>query len=107
MQVASLRVLAVQSFEKLGRSCTFADTLHCAHLIAIFHGVQAEVNFRQRLLLLDGANGLVHVLRLVDILRVVLHGRRVCRKPEVVGQERWFAGGRETAVGARGEWRRR
>lgn len=45
---------------------------------AVFHGVQSEVDFRERLLLLDGAHSTVKVLGLVDIvLLVILHGGRL------------------------------
>lgn len=35
--------------------------------------MQGEVDFRQRLLLLDGADGIVKILRLVEAFLVVLH----------------------------------
>jgi hypothetical protein len=53
---------------------TFADALHGAHLRAIFHSMQGKVYLGKRLLLLNRTNGILHVLRLIDILRVVLHG---------------------------------
>lgn len=53
---------------------TFADTLGGVHLCAVFHGVQGEVDFGQRLLLAHGSHGIVNVLRLVDILLVGVHG---------------------------------
>lgn len=57
---------------------TFADTLLRAHLRAILHGMQGKVNLRQGLLLSHGANGIVDILGLVDILLVVFHvGRSV------------------------------
>lgn len=50
---------------------TFANSLHGAHLGAIFHLVDGEVNLRQRLLLLYCANGIVDL----DIARVLRTGR--------------------------------
>lgn len=66
---------------------TFADTLLCAHLCAIFHCVQGEVDFRDGLLLLDCADGIVHVRLLVDLLLVVLHAGQtaLCCLPGAVG----------------------
>jgi hypothetical protein len=62
---------------KLREALTFADALHGADLCAILHGVQGEVDLRRRLLLLDSADGVVHVRLLVDILLVVLHAGRL------------------------------
>jgi hypothetical protein len=39
--------------------------------------MQGEVNLRERLLLTDGANSIVNVLGLVDVLRLVLHVGRI------------------------------
>lgn len=52
---------------------TFANPFQGAHLSAILHGMKGEVNLRQRLLLLDGANGIVNVLGLIERLLIVLH----------------------------------
>lgn len=38
---------------------TFADSLHCAHLATIFHGVEGEVNLRDRLFLADCPEGII------------------------------------------------
>jgi hypothetical protein len=73
------RELARNCYVKLpdrGGKYTFADALRGVHLRAIFHGVQGKVNLGQRLLLLDCADGILHVLALIDILGVVLHGGR-------------------------------
>jgi hypothetical protein len=64
--------LYMESCGELWRRHTFADTLQSAHLCAIFHGMQREVDFRERLLVLNGAHGPVEVI-LVDILLIVLH----------------------------------
>lgn len=45
-----------------GNSRTFADTLLGVYLSAILHCVNCKVNFGQRPLLLDGANGIVDLL---------------------------------------------
>jgi len=54
----------------------FAHTFLGAHLVSILHSMQGEVNLGERLLLTDGANSIVNVLGLVDVLRLVLHGGR-------------------------------
>lgn len=72
MLVACLHIMLRKAAE-LGGNYTFADALHGAHLRAILHGMQSEVNLGKRLLLLDCTNRIVHILRLVDVLRVVLH----------------------------------
>ena len=89
--------------ERLDGECTFADALHCAHLRAILHGVQGEVNLRKRLLLLDCANSIVQVLRLVDILRVVLHGGRSMQAAGSCGRARLLVeGGSAVSADQRG-----
>lgn len=55
---------------------TFADALQSAHLGAIFHGMQGEVDFGEGLLLLDGADGIVEVFGLIEALLVAIHGGR-------------------------------
>lgn len=47
--------------------------------------MQGEVNLRERLLLADGANSIVNVLGLVDVLRLVLHVGRF--EQQAVGSE--------------------
>jgi hypothetical protein len=75
----------LQSTAKLYEALTFADALHGADLRVVLHGVQGKVDFRRRLLLLDGANGVVHVRLLVDILLVVLHAGRLSWRSRAVG----------------------
>lgn len=65
--------IAARCWRTGGGECTFAYALERAHLRAVLHGVQGEVDFRQRLLLLHGVDSLVHVLGLVILVRVV-HG---------------------------------
>lgn len=50
------------ALRRKGNLGTFADTLHGAHLGAILHGVNGEVDLGQWPLVLDGANGIVNLL---------------------------------------------
>jgi len=73
----------------LRRVYTFANSLHGAHLGAIFHSMQAEVDFGERLLFLDGANSIVKVFGLINVwwrvFHVVWRGAEVWRR--IVGVE--------------------
>jgi hypothetical protein len=40
---------------------TFANSLHCAHLASVFHGMQTEVDFWDRLLLLESSQSIVYL----------------------------------------------
>jgi hypothetical protein len=89
-----------------GRQCTFADALHGAHLRAVLHGVQGEVDLGKRLLHLNSLDGLVHVVR-IDILWVVLHAGGCLEELLAVACEGGgggggSAGGRERARGGGG-----
>lgn len=78
---------------------TFADSLHGAHLGAIFHGVEGEVNLGERLLLLEGADGIFEVLGLVNFAwLLVLHGGQMFMA-SLGGASR-----RMGEEGTRGEW---
>lgn len=39
----------------------FADSLHCADLRAVFHGMKSEVDLRDGLLMVDGAQSIVNL----------------------------------------------
>ena len=53
---------------------TFTHPLLCAHLGAVFHGMQGEVDLGHLPLVLHGANSIVDVSTLVDRLAVHLGG---------------------------------
>lgn len=65
---------------------TFADSLHGADLGPVFHSVDGEVDLGKRLLLLDGADGIVDLLGAAilvggerrDVLGV--HVESLCRR---------------------------
>jgi hypothetical protein len=81
--------------------CTFADTLHGAHLRAIFHGMQGKVDLRERLLLLDCADSIVQVLRLISILGVVLHVVQIVDSCGSCGAANGGGGGKRERLRAR------
>lgn len=56
-------------------------------MAAIFHGMEGKVNLGERLLLPHGADGIVDVLCLVDILLVFHVGRSVLYAVEGERQE--------------------
>jgi hypothetical protein len=58
-------------------SRTFADSLQGAYLGSILHRVQGEVDLREGLLFLDGADSIVEIFGLVKVLLVGVHGGQV------------------------------
>ncbi len=62
-------------------SSTFANSLQCAHLTAIFHSMKCEVDLRDWLLLLEGPNSIVYLNSVLNprwervSLRLAVHGR--------------------------------
>lgn len=60
---------------------TFAHSLERAHLSAILHHVNGEVDLGERLLLLNCANGIVDLggpsRRLIGVVAIGVHGRRL------------------------------
>lgn len=60
---------------------TFANPLHGAHLTSIFHGMQAEVDFWNRLLLLESSQSIVYLVTIFHprregaLLRRTVHDR--------------------------------
>lgn len=77
----------------LGAFHTFADSLEGADLAPVLHGVQCEVNFWDRLLLAQCADGIVNLgsvrarQRSGDGLSIVHGDRSLYRSPEVGGEE--------------------
>ena len=80
------------SLRPLSNNRTFTDSIQGAHLGAILHGMQGEVDFGQRLLVLDGADGIVEILALVEVLRRVLHGGRGAQRGGAELQWGWSVG---------------
>jgi hypothetical protein len=62
---------------------TFANSLHCVHLGAIFHGMKREVDFWDGLLLLKSSESIVHLDSVLNpmwkraSLRLAFHGREL------------------------------
>ncbi len=50
-------------------AATFANSLHCADLGSILHGMKSEVNLRDRLLLVNGAQSIVNLDSVPNAIR--------------------------------------